>query len=83
MDNEELGIGTATRLLLEEESDTFEGTCQEANFFSTVREFYHEAVCKMLDKFPFRDPIFRDLSLLDPRNRRNALGSNDSTCRLC
>ena len=71
VDNEEHGIGTATRLLLEEESDTFECTCQEANFFSTIREFYHEAVRKMLDKFPFRDPTIRDLSLLDPRNRQN------------
>ena len=73
VDNEELGIGTATQLLLEEESDTFEGTCQEANFFSTIREFYHEAVHKMLDKFPFRDPTIRDLSLLDPQNRHRCM----------
>lgn len=53
--NEELAIGTATRILLEEESDKFEGTRQGMTFFAKVREFYCEAVHNMLDKFPFRE----------------------------
>ena len=53
--NSELGIGTATRLLLEEEADSMEGMQQEAAFFTTVRAFYREAVSKMVSKFPFRD----------------------------
>ena len=67
--NSELGIGTATRLLLEEEADSMEGTQQEAAFFTTVRAFYREAVSKMVSKFPFRDTTIRDLSLLDPSSR--------------
>ena len=67
--NSELDIGTATRLLLEEEADSMEGTQQEAAFFTKVRAFYREAVSKMVSKFPFRDTTIRDLSLLDPSSR--------------
>ena len=49
----------------------FEGTRQETAFFAGVREFYCEAVCKMLDKFPFREETIKDLKILDPRNRLN------------
>ena len=71
--NEELAIGTATRILLEEEADMllFEGTRQETAFFAGMREFYSEAVCKILDKFPFREETIKELIILDPRNRLN------------
>ena len=59
--NEELAIGTATPLLIEEEADVFEGTRLETAFFSGVRKFYREAVRKVLDKFPFRDETINDL----------------------
>ena len=59
--NEELAIGTATRLMIEEEADVFEGTRLETAFFSGVRKFYREAVRKVLDKFPFRDETINDL----------------------
>ena len=49
--NAELGIGTATRLLLEEEADSMEGMQQEAAFFTTIRAFYREAVSKMVKPF--------------------------------
>ena len=39
LSNDELGIGSATRLLLIEKSDELEGTCQEENFFRSVRQF--------------------------------------------
>ena len=70
--NEELAIGTATRILLVEESDMFEGTKTRIAFFTKVREFYREAVRKMLDKFPFREETIKDLIVLDPRNRLKA-----------
>ena len=76
--NEELAIGTATRLLLEEEADTLEGTRQEAVFFAGVKEFYHEAVRKMLDKFPFHNETIRDLAILDPRNRLSVTAASVS-----
>ena len=41
--NEELAIGTATHLMIEE-ADVFEGTRLEAAFFSGVTKFYREAV---------------------------------------
>ena len=48
----ELGIGAATRLLLEEEANSIEGTHQEVAFFAAVGEFYKEVVHKMVSKFP-------------------------------
>ena len=72
----ELGIGTATRLLLEEEADSIEGTHQELAFFAAVREFYKEVVHKVVSKFPFRHSTIRDLSLLDPKNRQSVTSSS-------
>ena len=43
--DDELGIGTATRLLLIEESDELEGKAKERNYFLFVRKFYVESVC--------------------------------------
>ena len=46
--DDELGIGTATRLLLIEESVKLEGTAKERNFFLSVRKFYVECVRKII-----------------------------------
>ena len=54
LSNDELGIGSATRLLLIENSDILEGTQKEKKFFSSVRNFYTECVRKMISKFPFQ-----------------------------
>ena len=67
--NDELAIGTSTRLLLEEYSDDVEGTTTERKFFTAVRSFYQEVVAKMLSKFPFRDLTIRDLAILNPASR--------------
>ena len=67
LSNEELGVGTSTLLLLAEFQDEVEGTPIETCFFSSVRLFYQETVRKMFAKFPFKDSVLSDLSLLDPR----------------
>ena len=67
--NDELAIGTSTRLLLEEYSDDVEGTTTERKFFTAVRSFYQEVVAKMLSKFPFQDLTIRDLAILNPASR--------------
>lgn len=54
--NEELGVGTSTRLLLcGELEDEVVGTRTEAHFFECVRTFYETSVSKILAKFPFSD----------------------------
>ena len=60
LSNDELGIGSATRLLIEN-SDVLEGTEEEKKFFSSVRNFYTECVRKMILKFPFTDITISDL----------------------
>ena len=67
----ELGIGTSTRMLLCEpdSADEYIGTTIEKRFYTSVRLFYECGVTKMLAKFPFKDSTLKDLSLLDPRNR--------------
>ena len=45
--DDEIGIGTSTRLLLSEESDEQEGTGKERNFFLSVRKLYIECVWKI------------------------------------
>ena len=67
--NDKLGIGTATRLHLIENSDELEGTRREDNFYHTIRQFYVECVRKMIAKFPFADKTINDLCVLDPRHR--------------
>ena len=67
--DDELGIGTSTRLLLcGELEDDIVGTRKEAHFFSSVRTFYERAVSKILAKFPFANET-KELAFLDPRNR--------------
>ena len=66
--DDELGIGTAGRLLLIEE-DAVTGTRLESEFFSVVRLFYEKTMAKILAKFPFQDQILHDLKILDPRKR--------------
>ena len=68
--NDELGIGTSTRLLLcGELEDEVVGTVTESHFFSCVRSFYEASITKMLAKFPFSDNSLKELAFLDPRNR--------------
>ena len=66
LSNDELGIGSATRLLLIESSDVLEGTREEEKFFHSVRGFYTECIRKMISKFPFTDITINDLRILDP-----------------
>ena len=69
LSDDELGIGTSTRLLLcGDLEDDIVGTIKEARFFKSVRTFYETAV---LAKFPFAD----DLAFLDPRNREKTTSS--------
>ena len=68
--NDELGIGTTTRLLLcGDLEDEVVGTSIERRFFKYVRSFYEASVRKILDKFPFEDDTIKELSFLDPRYR--------------
>jgi hypothetical protein len=67
--DEELGIGTSTRLLLHELEDEVHGTSVERSFFRCVRSFYEVTIAKILDKFPFKDAIIKELSFLDPQQR--------------
>ena len=54
--NDELGIGTQTRMLLcGEVEDDVVRTRVEALFFESARQFYEMAVTKILAKFPFND----------------------------
>ena len=69
LSDDELGIGTSTRLLLcGDLEDDIVGTRKEARFFKSVRTFYETAVSKILAKFPFADGTLKDLAFLDPRN---------------
>ena len=77
----ELGIGTATRLLLVEKEDEVAGTHLERNFFSGVRRFYEKTVAKIIVKFPFKDQTLADLKVLDPRRRMEVTAA--SIIRLC
>ena len=81
LSNEELGVGISTLLLLAEFQDEIEGTPIETRFFSSVRLFYQETVRKMFAKFPFKDSVLTDLSLLDPHQRE--IISLASVVRLC
>ena len=66
--NDELGIGTTTRLLLcGDLEDEVVGTSIERRFYKYVRSFYEASVSKILNKFPFKDDTIRELSFLDPR----------------
>ena len=67
--DDELGIGTESRLLLIEEEDAVTGTRLESESFSAVRLFYGKTVAKILAKFPFQDQVLHDLKILDPRKR--------------
>ena len=70
LSDDELGIGTSTRLLLcGELEDDIVGTRKENPFFERVRTFYETAVSKILAKFPLGDDSLKELALLDPRNR--------------
>ena len=76
--NDELGISTATHLLLVEKEYEVAGTHLERNFFSGVRRFY---VAKIIVKFPFKDQTLADLKILDPRRRMEVTAA--SIIHLC
>ena len=60
--NEHLAIGNDTWVSvaeLEQEHDT-------KPFFSAVRNFYIATIQKMLNKFPFGDPLMKNLGILNP-----------------
>ena len=60
--NDELGIGTTTRLLLcGDLEDEVVGTSIERRFYKYVRSFYEANVSKILNKFPFKDDTIREL----------------------
>ena len=69
LSNDELGIGTSTRLLWCGDLEDLVGTAIENRFFKNVRTFYETCASKMIQKFPFNDKILSELSFLDPRNR--------------
>ena len=65
VNDDELGVGTTTRLLLcGELEDEVVGTHIETRFFEHVREFYETSVAKILTKFPFKFQIARFRNLL-------------------
>ena len=68
VNDDELGIGTATRLMtIEAEED---GSLQvEAQFFANVRLFYETTVKTIVTKSPFQDQKLTDLQVLNPATR--------------
>ena len=66
LSNDEIGIGTTTRL---DNSDELEGTQRESNFFASVRHFYIECVRKIIVKFPFADSTLILTIDLKPRQQ--------------
>ena len=62
LERENLGIGMdtwASIAVLEQERDP-------KPFFEAVRNFYVSSIKKMIQKFPFGDPLLRDLGILQP-----------------
>lgn len=60
--DDELGIGTATRMLVIGQED--DGAIEvERRFFANVRAFYEATVKKLLAKFPFKDKTLSDLKV--------------------
>lgn len=69
LNNDELGIGTSTCLLLcGEFEDEISGTTKESSFFDSVPPFYETCASKIPAKFPFHDQILKELAFLDPCN---------------
>ena len=60
--DEYLGIGTDTWACIGD----LEKELDPKPFFSAVRSFYLATIQKMLKKFPFGDPLFKDLGILLP-----------------
>ena len=69
LSDDELGIGTSTRLLWCGDLEDMVGTALERRFFKCVRTFYETSVSKMITKFPFNNETIGQLAFLDPRNR--------------
>ena len=64
VDNDELGIGTATRLLVLDQEDDWSME-EERKFFRSVRFFYETTVRKIVAKFPFKDKTLADLKVIN------------------
>ena len=69
LSNDELGIGTSTRLLWCDDLEELVGSPLERRFFKCVRTFYETSVLIMKQKFPFHDSTLQQFAFLDPRNR--------------
>ena len=62
--NDEIGIGTATRLHLIEISDELEGTRKEDSFYLSICQLYVDCVRKIVVNFPFDDLTINDPSII-------------------
>ena len=69
VENDELDIGTSTRLLLYELEDEVAGASVEHNFSSVFVLFMKQVSKKKPDKFPCEDKVIKELAFLDPCNR--------------
>ena len=69
LSNDELGIGTSTRLLWCGDFEQLVVTALEGRFYECVRRFYETSVSKLMDTFPFHDSTLQQHAFLDPRNR--------------
>ena len=63
-----IAVGMKVRAFLEDDEVA---PVVQAAFISDVRAFYCAVVRKMVAKFPFDDPVLRDLGVLDPAAREN------------
>ena len=63
-----IAVGMKVRAFLEDDEVA---PAVQAAFISDVRAFYCAVVRKMVAKFPFDDPVLRDLGVLDPAAREN------------
>ena len=66
LDDDRVAVSPQVRTFLEAENLS---PAVEASFVTEVRGFYCAVVRKMVDKFPFGDPVLCDLSVLDPAAR--------------
>ncbi|CAL8291763.1 unnamed protein product [Gadus morhua 'NCC'] len=64
--NEDLFIGAEARAFLEKEELP---SVTMTKIYQTVRDFYVEAIRKLLKAFPLDSPLLQDLDALDPASR--------------
>jgi hypothetical protein len=63
-----IAIGVTTRAYMVDHADDIPPSSL-SRFFSSVRKFYQVVAAKMLDKFPFKDPVVNCLKFLNPAMR--------------